>query len=414
MGPYEIAAAIGSGGMGEVYRARDARLDRNVALKIVRGDSSPEQVERLEREARAVGSLNHPNIVAVYDVGTADGHAYVVSELLEGQTLRDRITGPLPVRKAVDYAGQIARGLAAAHEKGVVHRDVKPANLFVAEVGDKRTLKVLDFGIAKVLSSTASITTALEATKLGPTAFTPRYGAPEQFNKKRGASGPWTDVFALALIFVELVSGKKALDGDDPTELYIASADPTLRPTLRARGVAVPDAVEAVLHKALGVEPKQRYADAGEFWDALVAASGTTRGSQPSTPEVKPPGAQVAAARAAGPAELAATMPVESMAGVTAARGAAGNGDGPAAAPPSVAEDSMVETPISARGRLPSLRLGGDESIEPAVRSEVPGAPRAERAPAARAPLWPWLLGAAPFVAAAAWGISQLVPPTPT
>src|SRR6185436_19152074 len=117
-------------------------------------------------------------------------------------------------------------------------------------------LKVLDFGIAKVITAT---TAQLEATKMGPSAFTPRYGAPEQFNKQRGASGPWTDVFALALILVELVSGKKALEGDDPTELYIASADPTLRPTARARGVSVQAAVEEVLEKALSVEPKHRY-----------------------------------------------------------------------------------------------------------------------------------------------------------
>src|SRR6185369_1791899 len=163
-----------------------------------------------------------------------------------------------------------ARALSVAHAMKVAHRDVKPHNLFVTKALGGPTLKVLDFGIAKVLTDYPTFTEALEATKAAPTAFTPRYGAPEQFNKQRGATGPWTDVFALGLIFVELVTGQKALDGDDPTQLYIAAADPTLRPTARARGAVVPDAVEEVLTKALEVEPRQRYADAGELWDALV------------------------------------------------------------------------------------------------------------------------------------------------
>ncbi|HTJ84370.1 MAG TPA: SUMF1/EgtB/PvdO family nonheme iron enzyme, partial [Polyangiaceae bacterium] len=135
-----------------------------------------------------------------------------------------------------------------------------------------------DFGIAKVLSDQGTFTTALESTGVAPTAFTPRYGAPEQFNKQRGATGPWTDVFALALVLVECVSGRKALEGDDPTQLYIASADPAIRPTLRPRGVDVSDEVEAVLKKALEVEPKHRYPDAGSFWTALEAAANITGG----------------------------------------------------------------------------------------------------------------------------------------
>src|SRR6185295_17216037 len=169
--------------------------------------------------------------------------------------------GGYDLAAAIQLLEPAARALAVAHAQRIAHRDVKPANLFVTQVGGVPTLKVLDFGIAKVLTSHPSVTAALEATKLGPTAFTPRYGAPEQFNKQRGASGPWTDVFALALILVELVSGKRALDGDDPTQLYIASADPTQRPTLRARGVTAGAEVEAVLEKALSVEPKHRYGD---------------------------------------------------------------------------------------------------------------------------------------------------------
>jgi eukaryotic-like serine/threonine-protein kinase len=180
----------------------------------------------------------------------------------------------MPVAEALALLEPAARAFAVAHAQKVAHRDVKPANLFLTDVAGTRTLKVLDFGIAKVLANHPTFTEALAATRQGPSAFTPRYGAPEQFNKARGATGPWTDVFALALIFVELVTGKKALEGDDPTQLYIASADPSLRPTLRARGIDdAPAAVERVLDKALAIEPKHRYPSAGDFWYALVAAA---------------------------------------------------------------------------------------------------------------------------------------------
>jgi serine/threonine-protein kinase len=182
------------------------------------------------------------------------------------------------VAEAIALIEPAARALAVAHAQKIAHRDVKPANLFVTAVGGTRTLKVLDFGIAKVLTEHSSFTEALAATRAGPTAFTPRYGAPEQFNKQRGATGPWTDVFALGLIFVEMVSGRKALEGDDPTELYIIAADPSMRPTPRARGAEVPEAVERVIARALSVEPKHRFADAGAFWEALSAAVGQDAG----------------------------------------------------------------------------------------------------------------------------------------
>src|SRR6266567_5633133 len=150
LGRYDIRSKIGEGGMGEVYLARDTQLGRDVAVKVLPSTYSddPERLHRFEQEACAASALNHPNILSIYDVGTHDGSPYVVSELLEGQTLRERLNGSvLPSRKAIDYARQIAHGLAAAHDKGIVHRDLKPENLFVTK--DER-VKILDFGLAKL------------------------------------------------------------------------------------------------------------------------------------------------------------------------------------------------------------------------------------------------------------------------
>src|SRR5688572_16175740 len=148
VGPYEVVGLLGAGGMGEVYRARDPRLGRDVAIKVLPSSrEGPEQAQRLEREARAAGALNHPNIVAVYDVGTRGENPYVVTELLEGETLRERLRrGRLATRKAIEYAIQVVEGLAAAHDRGIWHRDVKPENLFVTRDGH---VKILDFGLAK-------------------------------------------------------------------------------------------------------------------------------------------------------------------------------------------------------------------------------------------------------------------------
>src|SRR5262245_45327782 len=149
LGPYEIMGLLGSGGIGEVYRARDPRLGREVAIKVLPGDViDGRDLRRFEQEARAASALNHPNVLDVHDVGTHEGAPYVVSELLEGHTLEARLEGgALPVRKALDFARQIAGGLAAAHDKGIVHRDLKPSNIFITEDG---RAKILDFGLAKV------------------------------------------------------------------------------------------------------------------------------------------------------------------------------------------------------------------------------------------------------------------------
>src|ERR1035437_9894856 len=157
LGPYDIQASIGAGGMGEVYSARDARLNRDVAIKILPASFSADadRLQRFALECRAAAALNHPNILSIYDIGEDRGAPYVVSELLEGETLRDRLrNGALTSRKAIEYAQQIARGLAAAHEKGIVHRDLKPENLFITNDGHA---KILDFGLAKFTTSEADI-----------------------------------------------------------------------------------------------------------------------------------------------------------------------------------------------------------------------------------------------------------------
>src|ERR1043166_5815139 len=156
LGPYEVSAAIGAGGMGEVYRARDPRLNREVAIKVLPSSysSDSERLHRFQQEALAAASLNHPNILAVYDIGTQEGAPYIVSELLEGETLRERLrSGQIPVRKATEYATQIAQGLAAAHDKGIIHRDLKPENIFITRAG---RIKLLDFGLAKLTQSGAN------------------------------------------------------------------------------------------------------------------------------------------------------------------------------------------------------------------------------------------------------------------
>src|ERR1700726_2184549 len=188
LGPYEILAPIGAGGMGEVYRAKDPRLGRDVAIKVLPASFSQdtERLRRFEQEAKAAGLLNHPNLTAVHDIGTHDGAPYVVQELLEGETLRAALAaGKLPQRKASDYAVQIAHGLAAAHEKGIVHRDLKPENLFVTKDG---RVKILDFGLAKLVpalrgsehGSESDALTLTERTDPGMVMGTVGYMSPEQ------------------------------------------------------------------------------------------------------------------------------------------------------------------------------------------------------------------------------------------
>jgi len=216
LGPYQILAPLGSGGMGEVYRARDTRLGRDVALKVIPAELArdPNRIKRFELEARAAGALTHPNVCAIHDVGTHEGSPFVVMELLEGESLRQRITaGPIPARKAIDYAAQAAQGLAAAHDKGIVHRDLKPENLFVTKDG---RVKVLDFGLAKltrpeVLDSAGEKPDSVAPTQTGAILGTVGYMAPEQVRGQ--VADHRSDLFALGAILYELLTGKRAFHG---------------------------------------------------------------------------------------------------------------------------------------------------------------------------------------------------------
>src|SRR6202521_4979098 len=226
LGPYEILAPIGSGGMGEVYRAKDPRLGREVAIKVLPASFSadPDRLRRFEQEARAAGLLNHPNITAVYDIGTENQAPYVVTELLSGETLRARLAGgPLSSRKAIDYALQIAHGLSAAHEKGIVHRDLKPENLFLTKDG---RVKILDFGLAKLTHAEegsgpqTNLPTANAGTEPGVVLGTLGYMSPEQVRGRPADAR--SDIFSFGAILYEMLAGRRAFRGDSAADTMSA------------------------------------------------------------------------------------------------------------------------------------------------------------------------------------------------
>ncbi len=270
LGPYEVIALLGAGGMGEVYRARDPRLGREVAIKILPREAVEDQgqLRRFEHEARAVGALNHPNILAVYDVGREGGEPYVVTELLEGETLQARLAGGgLETAEALAVARQIAAGLAAAHDKGIVHRDLKPGNLFITS--DHR-LKILDFGLAKRQPGPAGAPTATASghTLPGLILGTAGYMSPEQV---RGQPvDRRSDVFSFGAVLYEMLAGRRAFTGGSAVEAMSAvlTQEP---PAFASLGLEVPPTVEAVVSRCLRKEPAARFQSGRELEAALAA-----------------------------------------------------------------------------------------------------------------------------------------------
>ena len=275
---YRIVSKIGEGGMGEVYRATDLNIGRDVAIKVLPKafSSDPDRLRRFELEAQSAGSLNHPNILVIYHVGVDDGSPYIVSELLEGETLRDKVAGgAVPQRKALDYGLQIAHGLAAAHEKGIIHRDLKPENIFVNKDG---RVKILDFGLAKLTQAADDpMHTDLPTRKLqtdpGTVMGTIAYMSPEQVRAK--PLDHRTDIFSFGVILYEMLTGKMAFHGDSTADLMsaILREDP---PRLSTTNSAVPPALERVIDHCLEKSPEERFHSASDLAFAIEALSTTT------------------------------------------------------------------------------------------------------------------------------------------
>ena len=303
LGPYEVVAPLGAGGMGEVYRARDTRLDRTVAIKLLppRVAHDPERRARFEREAKTISSLNHPHICTLFDVGEEQGSHYLVMELLEGESLADRLQrGPLPLDQVVKYGAQVADALDCAHKQGIVHRDLKPGNVVLTRSG----AKLLDFGLARSTAEASLLpgpedqaTEAKPLTAAGTVLGTYQYMAPEQL---AGAeAGPRTDIFALGTVLYEMATGRRAFEGKSKTSLVAAilSAQPAPISSLQAD---VPQALDHVVRKCLEKEPDDRWQSAhdvarppdagqGESTDALRRVPRPMPDGPPhGTPSVRP------------------------------------------------------------------------------------------------------------------------------
>ncbi len=274
IGPYEIVSSLGAGGMGEVWRARDSRLGRDVAIKVLHGSvaSDPERRDRFEREARAIAALSHPHILAIFDIGEHEGQLYVVTELLEGQTLRERLAdGPLPFRKVIDIGVQVAKGLTAAHERGIIHRDLKPENLFCTKDG---LTKILDFGLARQVTPTdgSGATETVAATDPGTILGTVGYMAPEQVRSQ--AVDARTDLFALGAVLYEAACGNRAFRGDTAADTIsaILREDP---PDITTSRSDFSPAFDRIVRHCLEKAPEDRFQTARDVAFALTALSGS-------------------------------------------------------------------------------------------------------------------------------------------
>jgi serine/threonine protein kinase/Tol biopolymer transport system component len=292
VGPYEIIAFVGAGGMGEVYRARDTRLKRDVAIKFLPASfsSDPDRLQRFAQESRAAAALNHPNILSIFDIGEDQSTPYVVSELLEGETLRERLrNGPLSsTRKAIEYAQQTARGLAAAHEKGIVHRDLKPENLFLTHDG---RVKILDFGLAKFtrpeVAESDDAPTMQVATEAGMVMGTVGYMSPEQVRGKTADAR--SDIFSFGAILYEMLSGKRAFHGDSTADTMsaILKEDPQ---DLSETNRNISPALERIVRHCLEKNPAERFQSARDVafnLEALSDLSTSTRSAVRALAEEK-------------------------------------------------------------------------------------------------------------------------------
>jgi len=269
LGPYEILTHIGAGGMGDVWRARDNRIGRDVAVKVLpdaygEGD---ERVQRFEQEARAAGALNHPGLVTIFDVGTTEGAPYIVMELLEGQTLRDALGHitpvPLPIKKVIDYGHQIASALAVAHEKGIIHRDLKPENLFITADG---RVKILDFGLAKLAADAREVgpghRTARHLTSAGMVVGTPGYMAPEQVRAQ--ALDARTDIFVLGTVMYEMLTGQSPFERDSAVETMhaVMNVEP---PPLAPLNPKIPPSLDVIVSHCMEKNPRDRFQSARDL-----------------------------------------------------------------------------------------------------------------------------------------------------
>jgi Tol biopolymer transport system component len=306
---YEILSQIGAGGMGEVYRARDTRLDREVAIKVLPGEFAhdADRLSRFEQEARATSALNHPNILTVYDFGNYEGNPYLVMELLDGEELRAQLDeGALPVRKAIEYAKQIAAGLAAAHEKNIVHRDLKPENLFITKDG---RLKILDFGLAKLrpprtVSAGSDVATQKQLTNPGTVMGTVAYMSPEQVRGQEADHR--SDIFSFGIILHEMLSGQRTFTGDSLVELMnaILKEEPA---ELSETNAKVSPALDKIVRRCLEKKPEMRFhsaSDLGFALGTLTTPSGARPESQLDTATAVTESAAVSTARWFGNARL--------------------------------------------------------------------------------------------------------------
>ena len=311
LGPYVIVSLAGAGGMGEVYRARDARLNREVAIKVLPAALArdPERLRRFQQEAQAVAALNHPNILAIHDFGDHEGSPYIVTEFLEGETLRDRMRpGALPMRKATEYGEQVARGLAAAHEKGIVHRDLKPENIFITRDG---RVKILDFGLAKLALPegvpATDAETLVSQTEPGVVMGTVGYMSPEQVRGQ--AADHRSDLFSFGAILYEMLSGRRAFRGETSVETMSAILKEDA-PELSETNRNVPPVMERIVRHCLEKNPEERFQSARDVAFNLQSLSGSTSQVAAIAPASRAPArvGRIAAVAVASLAVLAAVF----------------------------------------------------------------------------------------------------------